>query len=414
MMDLGTSIQPLAYGIAYSTFFVGTLSILLRFYCRYIVLRTWGWDDYIAVAILAFSFAQQGVLQMFLYWGCGLHMGALDTNHHLEITKWLFIEEVLYYSVHWVIKLAFLVFYLRLSPDSDTFRYAVYFGVGFNTLVWITSVLVACFQCMPFDEIFHPGTHSDAQCINKMILLLGPCILNILVDIYILILPISTIWALKNIRMRRKIAVLCVIGFGGISVLIACCRIVILLRLSSPSPSLDTSYILGTMVVVSALEIQSAIIAVNLPSLKALWTKYTGANGAVPTSRQNLHNKAYKMSSFTGTDSDSESESLSPTCPNRPRINKKRSSDSTSSFWDADNPLTTLASEEESVLGDMMAVVMPLQWVRSDIRAIRVGRGYIVRSMMSMERVEDCFPVGHFLRNYGPRRDAESVVASLV
>lgn len=212
--------------------------------------------------------------------------------------------------------------------------------------------------------------------------------------------------------MRRKIAVLCVIGFGGISVLIACCRIVILLRLSSPSPSLDTSYILGTMIVVSALEIQSAIIAVNLPSLKALWTKYTGAtsgaNGAVPTSRQNLHNKAYKMSSFSGTDSES------PTCPNRPRINKKRTSDSTSSFWDADNPLTTLASEEESVLGDMMAVVMPIQWVRSDIRAIRVGRGYIVRSIMGMERVEDCFPVGHFLRNYGPRRDAESVVASLV
>ncbi|EUC28383.1 hypothetical protein COCCADRAFT_41087 [Bipolaris zeicola 26-R-13] len=408
-MDMGTSIQPLAYGIAYSTFFVGTLSILLRFYCRYIVLRTWGWDDYIAVAILAFSFAQQGVLQMFLYWGCGLHMEALDTNHHLEILKWLFVEEVLYYSVHWVIKLAFLVFYLRLSPDSDTFRHAVYFGVGLNTVVWIASVLVACFQCMPFDEIFHPGMHSDAQCINKMILLLGPCILNILVDIYILILPISTIWALKNIRMRRKIAVLCVIGFGGISVLIACSRIVILLRLSSPSPSLDTSYILGTMIVVSALEIQSAIIAVNLPSLKALWTKYTGATppALVPTSRQNLHNKAYKMSSFSGTGSST------PSSLDRPRNTKKRNSD-TASFWDADNPLTTLASEEESVLGDMMAVVMPIQWVRSDIRAIRVGRGYIVRSMMSMERVEDCFPVGHFLRNYGPRRDAESVVASLV
>lgn len=54
--------------------------------------------------------------------------------------QWLFVEEVLYYSVHWVIKLAFLVFYLRLSPDSDTFRHAVYFGVGLNTVVWIASV----------------------------------------------------------------------------------------------------------------------------------------------------------------------------------------------------------------------------------------------------------------------------------
>lgn len=54
--------------------------------------------------------------------------------------QWLFVEEILYYTVHWVIKSAFLVFYLRLSPDSDTFRQAVYTGVGLNTLVWITSV----------------------------------------------------------------------------------------------------------------------------------------------------------------------------------------------------------------------------------------------------------------------------------
>lgn len=213
--------------------------------------------------------------------------------------------------------------------------------------------------------------------------------------------------------MRRKIAVLCVIGFGGISVLIACCRVVLLLRLSSSSSSLDTSYIMGTMIVVSALEIQSAIIAVNLPSLKALWTKYTGGpsgnDAGVPTSRQHLHHKAYQMSSFS-------SDSMSTSSPCRgPRNNskKKRASASTS-CWDVENPLTSIASEEESVLSDMMAVVMPIQWVRSDIRAIRVGRGYIVRSMISMERVEDCFPVGHFLRNYGPRRNAESVVASLV
>lgn len=224
---------------------------------------------------------------------------------------------------------------------------------------------------------------------------------NIIVDIYILILPISTIWNLKNICMRRKIAVLCVIGFGGISVIIACCRIALLLQLGS-SP--DMSWVLGNMVIVSALEIQSAIIAVNLPSLKALWTKYTGST-AGGSSRQNLHRKAYRLSTISGDASSSASDS-----ERRTRWSK-RTSATRDSYWD--NGLTSIASEDESVLGDM-AVMMPIQWVRRDIRAIRVGRGYIVRSMMSMERVEDCFPVGHFLRQYGPRRDAESVVASLV
>lgn len=47
-----TTLQPLAYAVAYVTFFFGVISTVLRFYCRQYVLKIWGWDDYIAVAIL--------------------------------------------------------------------------------------------------------------------------------------------------------------------------------------------------------------------------------------------------------------------------------------------------------------------------------------------------------------------------
>lgn len=47
-----TTLQPLAYAVAYVTFFFGVASTVLRFYCRQYVLKIWGWDDYIAVAIL--------------------------------------------------------------------------------------------------------------------------------------------------------------------------------------------------------------------------------------------------------------------------------------------------------------------------------------------------------------------------
>lgn len=55
-MELATNLQPVAYAVAYTTFFFGTMSLFLRFYCRYIVPRTWGWDDYIAVAILVSNY----------------------------------------------------------------------------------------------------------------------------------------------------------------------------------------------------------------------------------------------------------------------------------------------------------------------------------------------------------------------
>lgn len=47
-----TTLQPLAYAVAYVTFFFGVISTVLRFYCRQYVLKIWGLDDYIAVAIL--------------------------------------------------------------------------------------------------------------------------------------------------------------------------------------------------------------------------------------------------------------------------------------------------------------------------------------------------------------------------
>jgi hypothetical protein len=46
-------------------------------------------------------------------------------------TQWLFVEEVVHYTVYWVIKSAFLFFYLRLSPKKS-FRMFVWVDMGLN------------------------------------------------------------------------------------------------------------------------------------------------------------------------------------------------------------------------------------------------------------------------------------------
>lgn len=90
---------------------------------------------------------------------------------------------------------------------------------------------------------------------------------------------------------RRKVAVLSVISFGASAVLVACLRLIPLFELNS-SP--DTSYVLGKMVIVAAVEIQLAIIAVNLPSLKVLWNKVTGGSSA-GSKPEYSRSRSYKM-----------------------------------------------------------------------------------------------------------------------
>lgn len=66
-------------------------------------------------------------------------MSAITGLQQLRILKILFVEEIYYYFVHWVIKSAFFLFYLRLSPDV-TFRRLVHIGMATNLAIFIVNM----------------------------------------------------------------------------------------------------------------------------------------------------------------------------------------------------------------------------------------------------------------------------------
>ncbi|KAF2185245.1 hypothetical protein K469DRAFT_665481 [Zopfia rhizophila CBS 207.26] len=378
------SLRPLAYAVAYVTFGFGMISIFLRFYCRAVILKTWGWDDYMAIVVLTVNIGQQVILHMFLHYGCGLHFNTLSVFQQLQIIKWLFVEEVFYYFVHWVIKSAFLFFYLRLSPNKR-FRTFVYLGIGLNGAIFICNMLIAFFQCIPFDEILHPGTHPDAVCINKLVLLVVPSILNILEDLYILVLPISTVWNL-HMSVRRKIAVLSVIGFGACSVLVAIFRLIPLFELNS-SP--DVSYVLGKMVIVAALEIQLAIIAVNLPSLKALWTRITGGSSAGQSAGYS-NQKGYKLSSMERKNGSGSGIGYGNRSGRGARSKEHRGS-----ITRLERGITSTESEEELFRQVGTGLQLPIQGSQAD-QGIKVTTNVNVQSLDKSDAPSYHRPSKHF------------------
>lgn len=92
--------------------------------------------------------------------------------------------------------------------------------------------------------------------------------------------------------LRRKIGVITVIGFGGVAVMVSMLRLIVLYQFYI-NP--DFPYILGRMIVISAFEIEIAVIAANMPSIKALWTSIMtkgSANGSGDPSN------SYRLSSI--------------------------------------------------------------------------------------------------------------------
>jgi hypothetical protein len=75
--------------------------------------------------------------------------------------------------MHWVIKMAFLLFYLRFAT-AKTFKFLVYGTMGLNTLFAIITWLLYVLQCVPLDAYFNPAAHPAVKCLDKSILAFVP------------------------------------------------------------------------------------------------------------------------------------------------------------------------------------------------------------------------------------------------
>ncbi|KAF1810376.1 hypothetical protein P152DRAFT_460492 [Eremomyces bilateralis CBS 781.70] len=291
---MATNLFELAYVVAYITFAIGTLSSIARFYSRALVVKSWGWDDTASCVVLVVSIVHQVVLQLFLNLGCG-KPGNVDCSFQsLDLLRTAFIEEIVIYGAHCVIKATFLLFYLRLSPDHS-FRIFVYIGFALDSAVFLTSLLMTVLQCIPFEKILNPLLHPEVTCIDTRTIMITPPVLNIAMDFYILCLPITTIWALQ-MTLRRKVTIISVLGFGLVSVTVAILRLPVLISVTSMKT--DASVDVGKMIIVAAFEVQCAIVAVNLPALKALWTKVRGNNNSSEDSNDPSYQRPHKLSSM--------------------------------------------------------------------------------------------------------------------
>lgn len=75
--------------------------------------------------------------------------------------------------VHFTLKQAFLVFYLRLSPRKD-FRLAVYGTVAMCTIFLGVEWMLAFLQARPLQAMFHPKAYPNAKFLSQYVVQMVP------------------------------------------------------------------------------------------------------------------------------------------------------------------------------------------------------------------------------------------------
>jgi hypothetical protein len=88
--------------------------------------------------------------------------------------QWLYILAVYYSAMHFLIKNAFLAYYLRLSVHRR-FRLSIGLGFGLNIGLLLINLLLIVFQCIPVAAAYNPLMRlRGAECMNRYYILMAP------------------------------------------------------------------------------------------------------------------------------------------------------------------------------------------------------------------------------------------------
>ncbi|KAL8691616.1 MAG: hypothetical protein Q9224_004137 [Gallowayella concinna] len=114
-------------------------------------------------------------------------------------------------------KISILLLLYRLFAPDKRFRHFIYIGLVWATLIFCTSLIVAFVLCVPRPGEAFSSLQVVQRCTHQEIwaVVQGP--LNVLLDFYILYIPIPIIWNLK-MGQRRKFGVIAIFMTGFIIV----------------------------------------------------------------------------------------------------------------------------------------------------------------------------------------------------
>lgn len=116
-------------------------------------------------------------------------------------------------------KLSLFLLFLRLFSPNRKLKCGVYLGITFSAAFSLTSVLVTGILCSP-----RPGQPWDDlrvifRCSTERYFALIQGVLNMLLDFYILYLPIPVLWKLQ-LPVRKRMGVIGVFMTGSMWVLL--------------------------------------------------------------------------------------------------------------------------------------------------------------------------------------------------
>lgn len=138
--------------------------------------------------------------------GHGRDIWTLTYDQIKTFLKWFYVIEILYLANIALLKLSLLAFFHYIFPGPKIRRVILATAI-FDILFGVSFVLAGTFQCSPINSYWERWDEGHAgRCININALGWSNAAINIVLDVWMLIIPLSQV---KNLQLpwKKKIGV---------------------------------------------------------------------------------------------------------------------------------------------------------------------------------------------------------------
>ncbi|CAI6337187.1 unnamed protein product [Periconia digitata] len=257
-------------GVAYATYIIVMLVVPLKVYCRK---KAGGWsnvgmDDYATLVALALANAFFYVCIIDMRISLGLHI--TDITNPLQVMDFLrniYVANMLYTCCISAIKLSILGFYWRLF--SLKARVVIYITLGMVLAWWIAIMALCIWNCSPIAAAWDI-TITDAKCIATRSIYLGGSVPNVLLDAWIVLIPLPYVWKL-HAPLGQRLLLAGMFALGIFICVVSLVRLIIFLQIPITTAG-DVTYNFREIIVWSIVEVNIGLTCACLPSLKPALT----------------------------------------------------------------------------------------------------------------------------------------------
>ena len=148
--------------------------------------------------------ATQSILIRWASNGLGRHFSQLGPEETALRFKYSYVLNYPYAFGISLPKYSAIFFYIRvLRLNSTRYRINVYIALSLITAWILFAIPSTIFECTPIRKAWSPLT--PGSCLNSYQWYLGSAISSVIIDFYIMLLPLPVLWTLHTGRSRKII-----------------------------------------------------------------------------------------------------------------------------------------------------------------------------------------------------------------